>query len=272
MKSETTRVQDFHWLLNHIIAFWRGRWSCRVVRYLRGSFTLSLLPQEAVGYACDTSPWNKTVGQCGATFMCLGTMGLVETKVFFLSSIFRNARIFHDFRSRVWGLMGPSAEQKICQGEDVSYDRDIRHIIRRAVFSRGAGSWQQDARVAGIERSSVCWREEILWVPPLEILSCVSIVQRSRSHAHTQPPGGQSTAEDFGRDSAQTQWTSSRDVQRVAAWLSLRMWWEGGRWRDQNLISSTESILNPGTTKAHFFPMSCPTRAQVQLCGFAGKI
>ena len=40
--------------------------------------------------------------------------------------------------------------------------------------------------------------------------------------------------------------------------------WEGGR--DQNLISSTESIL------AHNFPMSCPTRAQVQLCGFAGKI
>ena len=74
--------------------------------------------------------------------MCLRTMGLVETKVFVSSpqSIFRNVRAFHDFRSRVWGLMVPSAEQKICQGEDVSYDRDIRHIIRRAVFSRGSGS------------------------------------------------------------------------------------------------------------------------------------
>lgn len=28
-------------------------------------------------------------------------------------------------------------------------------------------------------------------MPRLEILSCVSIVQRSGSHAHTEPPGGQ---------------------------------------------------------------------------------
>ena len=39
----------------------------------------------------------------------------------------------------------------------------------------------------------------------------------SKPCKHTQPPGRQSTAEDFGRDSTQTQWTSSRDVQRVAA-------------------------------------------------------
>ena len=35
------------------------------------------------------------------------------------------------------GFDGPSAKQKICQGEDVSYDRDIRHIIRRAVWRGG---------------------------------------------------------------------------------------------------------------------------------------
>ena len=101
------------------------------------------------------------------------------------------------------------AKQKICQGEDVSYDRDIRHIIRRAVWWGGqaldnkmligttwkqclfqlfSGGWHWAKRCSH-KSAGKCWCEEILWVLCLEILSCVTTQFKGLEamHIHTTP-------------------------------------------------------------------------------------
>lgn len=171
--------------------------------------------------------------------------------------------------------MVPSAEQKICQGEDVSYDRDIRHIIRRAVFCGGQAldnkmlGW---LALSGAVFTQKC-RKMLMRRDPVSATFgnpelCKYSSKVPKPCTHTTPRADSQRQ----RTLAEIQPKLNGRLQEMSNEWQLdsvlegdgKILWEGGR--DQNLISSTESIL------AHNFPMSCPTRAQVQLCGFAGKI